>query len=166
MKINVPEKYADLYLKALTEKKRALEERIEEFKREIEEIDTHISNLTSMPIFKEPQFQTIAKWDTATYRIQWSWTRKIGFYYESASQLATSAEVVDFILEKEPEEDRSKVRSSISAALSNGIRSGQYKKFTDPVTNTTYYGPSEWFNSQEQPDVVYIPDNVRQRLTG
>ncbi len=166
MKINVPEKYADLYLKALTEKKRALEERIEEFKREIEEIDTHISNLTSMPIFNEPQFQTIAKWETATYRTQWSWTRKITFYYESASSLATSGDVVDFILEKEPEEDRTKVRSSISAALSNGIRTGQYKKFTDPVTNTAYYGPSEWFNSQDQPEVDYIPDNVRQRLTG
>jgi len=166
MKINVPEKYADLYLKALTEKKRALEERIEEFRREIEEIDTHISNLTSMPIFQEPQFQTIVKWEAATYRTQWSWTRKITFYYETVNKLAPSGGIVDFILEKEPEEDRSKVRSSISAALSNGIRSGQYKKFTDPVTNTAYYGPAEWFNDQEQPDVTYIPENVRQRLTG
>ena len=37
MKINVPEKYADLYLKALSEKKLLLEAKIEEFKKEIQE---------------------------------------------------------------------------------------------------------------------------------
>ena len=166
MKINVPEKYADLYLKALTEKKKALEERIAEFQQEIEEIDTHISNLTSMPIFQEPQFQTVVKWDTATYRTQWSWTRKISFYFESVGKLAPSNDIVGLILDKEPEQDRSKVRSSISAALSNGIRSGQYKKFIDPITNTTHYGPANWFDSQDQPDVDHIPEKVRQRLTG
>ncbi|MCA6078219.1 hypothetical protein [Fulvivirga sedimenti] len=166
MKINVPEKYADLYLKALSEKKRALEERIEEFRREIEEIDTHISNLTSLPIFQEPQFQTVVKWDTATYRTQWSWTRKISFFQDTHRFLSTSGDVVDFILEKEPEQDKSKVRSSVSAALSNGIRSGQYKKFTDPVTNTAYYGPADWFDSNDQPDVSFLPESLRQRLTG
>ena len=166
MKINVPEKYADLYLKALTEKKRALEERIEEFRREIEEIDMHISNLTSLPIFQEPQFQTVVKWDTATYRPQLSWTRKITFFYEMKKLLAMSNDVVDFVLEKEPEQEKTKVRSSISAALSNGIRSGQYVKFTDPVTNNAFYGPSEWFGTDGNPDIAYIPDSVRQRLTG
>ena len=166
MKINVPEKYADLYLKALTEKKRALEERIEEFRREIEEIDRHISNLTSMPIFQEPQFQTIVKWDTNAYRLQWSWTKKISFYYEHHTKLAPSADVLSFILEKEPEQDRSKARSSISAALSNGIRSGHFRKFTDPVTNTAFYGLRDWFDEKDRPDVSVIPEEVRQQLAG
>ena len=166
MKINVPEKYADLYLKALSEKKRALEERIEEFKREIEEIDNHISNLTSMPIFQEPQFQTIVKWDTASYRTQWSWSRKISFFFEKHKLLSMSAEVVDFILDKEADLDKSKVRSSISAALSNGIRSGLFRKFTDPITQNAYYGPKEWFNPRNEPEVTFIPESIRQRLTG
>lgn len=166
MKINVPEKYADLYVKALSEKKRALEERIDEFKREIEEIDNHISNLTSMPIFQEPQYQSIVKWDTSSYRPQWPWTKKISFFQEVTRRLSTSGEVVNFILEKEPALDKTKVRSSISAALSNGIKKGHYQKFMDPTTHNAYYGPSNWFATTDEPEVQFLPDELRQRLTG
>jgi hypothetical protein len=166
MKINVPEKYADLYVKALSEKKRALEERIEEFKREIAEIDGHISNLTSMPIFNEPQYQSIVRWDTSSYRPQWPWTKKISFFQEVTKRLATSSEVVAFILEKENGLDKTKVRSSISAALSNGIKKGHYQKFTDPVTHTAYYGQSVWFDKNNQPEVRFLPDDLKHRLAG
>jgi hypothetical protein len=166
MKINVPEKYADLYVKALSEKKRALEERIEEFKREIEDIDNHIRNLTSLPIFQEPQYQSIVKWDTSSYRPQWPWTKKISFFQEVTRRLSTSGEVVGFILEKEPALDKTKVRSSISAALSNGIRKGQYQKFLDPVTQNAYYGPSDWFGENSEPEVQFLPEALRHRLTG
>lgn len=166
MKINVPEKYADLYVKALSEKKRALEERIEEFKREIAEIDNHISNLTSLPIFREPQYQSIVKWDTSSYRAQWPWTKKISFFQDITKRLCTSGEVVAFIMEKEPHGEKSKVRSSISAAFSNGIRKGQYAKFIDPITQNTYYGPHEWFGENFEPEVRFLPEELRQRITG
>ena len=44
MKVNIPEKYTDLYIKALGDKKKALQMKINQFKAEIEEIDSHLSN--------------------------------------------------------------------------------------------------------------------------
>ncbi len=164
MKINVPEKYADLYLKALTEKKKALEERIEQFRKEISEIDTHISNLTSLPIFQDQGSQATVRWDPNAYRTQWPWTRKIAYYLDIRNKLVTSAEVIGFILDQEAEADKHKVRSSVSAALSNKTRSGAYKKFTDPVTETAYYGLTEWFVGEE-PELDKLPDPVREKLT-
>jgi hypothetical protein len=164
MKINVPEKYADLYLKALTEKKKALEARIEEFKKEIEEIDNHISTLTSLPIFQDQTQQNIVRWDPAAYRSQWPWTRKIAHYLDLTKVLITSAEAVSFITDQEPDIDKQKVRSSVSAALSNKIRSGEYKKFTDPITQTAYYGPGEWFR-KDTPEILHLPEALKQRLT-
>ena len=164
MKINVPEKYADLYLKALTEKKKALEARIEEFRKEIGEIDMHISNLTSLPIFQDQASIKTVRWDPTAYRSQWPWTRKIAHYLEVSDKLATSSDVISFILEQEPELDKQKVRSSVSAALSNKIRSGEYKKFTDPVTQTAYYGLNEWFDD-DTPEMERLPDSLRRKLT-
>lgn len=164
MKINIPEKYADLYLKALTEKKKALEERIEEFRKEIVEIDTHISNLTSLPIFQDQGNERTIRWDPSAYRSQWPWTRKIAHYMEISDKLTTSADVVAFILDQEPGSDKQKVRSSVSAALSNKIRSGEYKKFTDPVTQTAYYGLNEWFDG-DAPEITHIPEELQAKLT-
>ena len=164
MKINVPEKYADLYLKALSEKKQALEARIEEFRKEISEIDNHISTLTSLPIFQDQVSHKTIRWDTDSYRSQWPWTRKIAHYMNATDKLVASAEVVEFILEQEPDSDKQKVRSSVSAALSNKIRSGEYKKFTDPVTQTAYYGLNEWFN-EDIPEIEKIPEALRTKLT-
>ncbi len=164
MKINVPDKYADLYLKALTEKKRALEARIEEFRKEIVEIDNHISNLTSLPIFQDQSSQQTIRWDPAAYRAQWPWTRKIAHYLEQKDKLVTSAEVLNYILEQEPELDKQKARSSISAALSNKIRSGEYRKFTDPVTQTAYYGITDWFE-KNTPEIEKLPEPLKEKLT-
>lgn len=164
MKINVPEKYADLYLKALTEKKRALEARIEEFRKEISEIDNHISTLTSMPIFQDQAAHQTIRWDTDSYRPQWPWTRKIAHYLNITDKLTASADVVDFIMEQEPDLDKQKVRSSVSAALSNKIRNEEYKKFTDPVTQTAYYGLNEWFK-EDIPEIEKLPESLRTKLT-
>ncbi|MCR9250873.1 MAG: hypothetical protein NXI20_10630 [bacterium] len=166
MKINVPEKYADLYLKALSEKKQLLEAKIEEFKKEIQEIDNHISALTSMPIFKDGNTYPQINWNTNAYQIEWSWSRKIAYYEGYKGKIMTSGEIVDFIMEKEPELDKQKVRSSVSAALSNRTRSGIYAKFSDPISNTTFYGPSEWFTENDQPHIEYLPNQLKDRLLG
>ncbi|MBL6449786.1 hypothetical protein JMN32_25975 [Fulvivirga sp. 29W222] len=163
MKINVPEKYADLYLKALSEKKKILEAKIEDFKREIQEIDNHISALTSMPIFHDtPSYAP--RWEARSYQEEWPWTKKITHYQEVKTKIFTSSEIVDYIIQKEPKLTKSKVRSSISAALSNKHKSGKYIKFIDPVTSTTYYGPSDWFLNEHEPHLDYIPDDLKERL--
>ncbi|MTI19558.1 hypothetical protein E1176_00845, partial [Fulvivirga sp. RKSG066] len=144
MKINVPEKYADLYIKALVERKKMLEAKIEDFKKEIEEIDSHVSAFTSMPIFNESHEYSSIKWESKGYRSEWPWTKKISYYEEFRGQLMTSNEVVDFIMDKEPDLIKTKVRSSVSAALSNRLKTETYIKFIDPISQTTYYGPKEW----------------------
>lgn len=164
MKINVPEKYADLYLKALGEKKKALEAKIEDFKKEIEEIDNHISALTSLPIFQDSTSYNPARWEAKGYQEEWPWTRKIAHYQEVKMKLFTSAEVVDYILEKEVRLNKNKVRSSISAALSNKHKSGSYVKFIDPITSVTYYGPAEWFLNEREPRLDHLPDDLKDRL--
>lgn len=163
MKVNIPEKYAELYLKALTEKRKVLEAKIAEFTKEIKEIDTHISALTSLPIFSDNQIVPRINWNTNTYQAEWSWSRKISYYEDFKSKLITSSEIVNFILEKEPRLDKQKLRSSVSAALSNRTRSGLYTKFIDPISNATYYGPKDWFDEQEEPLIEYLPDNLRDR---
>jgi len=164
MKINVPEKYADLYIKALVERKKMLESKIEDFNKEIEEIDSHVSALTSVPMFKDTGNYSTVKWETKGYRNEWPWTKKITYYQEFKGKLMTTNEVVNFILDKEPELDKAKTRSSVSAALSNRLKNKSYIKFIDPITNTTYYGPDEWFNSQEDPKVDHLPNELKERL--
>ncbi|MBL3654791.1 hypothetical protein [Fulvivirga sediminis] len=166
MKLNIPEKYADLYLKALSERKRMLQDKIAEFQREIEDIENHMSALTSIPIFHDNLPTSKSKYQNNSYQEEWPWSRKITYYQELNKQIMTSAEVVDFILSKEPDLDKNKVRSSISAALSNKHRSGDYIKFVDPVTNTAYYGPPEWFINKEQPHLTYVPNDLKKRLVG
>ncbi|MEL6557194.1 MAG: hypothetical protein AAFQ94_03355 [Bacteroidota bacterium] len=164
MKVNIPEKYAELYLKALTEKKKVLELKIQEFQKEIKEIDTHISALTSLPIFSDNQITPKINWNTNTYQAEWSWSRKISYYEDFKGKLITSGEIVNFILENEPSLDKTKLRSSVSAALSNRTRSGMYTKFIDPISNTTYYGPKDWFDENEEPLIEFLPDNLRDRF--
>jgi len=164
MKINVPEKYADLYIKALVERKQMLERKIEDFKKEIEEIDSHISAFTSMPIFNDQASFNTVKWETKGYRSEWPWTKKISYYTEFKGKLMTSGEVVNFIMEKEPELNKSKVRSSVSAALSNRLKNATYVKFIDPITQTSYYGPKEWFSNDDEPQVDFLPNDLKQRL--
>lgn len=166
MKVNIPEKYAELYLKALTEKKQVLEAKIEEFKREIKDIETHMSALTSLPIFTENQVVPKINWNTNSYQSEWSWSRKISYYEDYKGKLITSSEIIDFIYNKEPGLDKQKLRSSISAALSNRTRSGLYTKFIDPISNATYYGPKEWFGESNEPLNEYLPDNLKDRLRG
>lgn len=164
MKINVPEKYADLYIKALAERKKMLEAKIEDFKNEIEEIDSHMSALTSMPIFNEGASFYTVKWETKGYRNEWPWTKKISYYEEFKGKLMTSSDVVNFILDKEKELDKSKVRSSVSAALSNRLKNKSYTKFIDPVSQTAYYGPTEWFVNEKEPHVDFLPNELKERL--
>jgi len=164
MKVNIPEKYAELYLKALTEKKKVLETKIQEFQKEIKEIETHISTLTSLPIFSDNQIVPKINWNTNTYQPEWSWSRKISYYEDFKGKLITSAEIVNFILEKEPTLDKQKLRSSVSAALSNRTRSGLYTKFQDPIANATYYGPKDWFDQNDEPLTEFLPDNLKDRF--
>mgnify|MGYP001797972441 CR=1 FL=1 len=164
MKINVPEKYADLYLKALSERKRVLEEKIQAFQAEISEIDNHISNLTSIPIFNESDEFNAKALNFNGYSPEWSWTKKITFFEQQLKLVFTSNEVVTFLIETEPNLDKSKVRSSISAALSNWVKNNKYKKFIDPIANNTYYGPSDWFLSSGSPQIDFIPESLKSKL--
>jgi len=78
--------------------------------------------------------------------------------------LITTSEVVDFIVDKEPELTKSKVRSSVSAALSNRLKSNAYEKFKDPVTGTSYYGPMSYFLNQFEPEIQYMSEELKERL--
>ncbi|QSE98515.1 hypothetical protein [Fulvivirga lutea] len=164
MKFNVPEKYADLYIKALSERKVQLENQIENFKREILEIENHISNLTSLSIFNEQHDYSEFEKKNLAYSKNWPWTRKIAYYQDFIGKLISSNEVVDYIIDNEPNLDKMKVRSSVSAALSNGTRSGKYTKFNDPTSASTYYAPSEWFDKMGQPLLEYLPQDLKKRL--
>jgi len=164
MKLNIPEKYTDLYVKALEEKKIALQQKINQFQAEIAEIDTHLANLLNLPLFQDNEQQHQMHQKTNTYYDQWSWTKKIAFYVDFRSKLVKTTEVVDFIMEKEPTLKKAKVRSSISAALSNKIKKGTYRKFQDPVTNSTYYGPIAYFLNQKEPQIEFMPEDLKERL--
>jgi hypothetical protein len=163
MKINVPEKYADLYVKALSERKQQLEKKIEDFRKEILEIDNHISNLTSMSIFNDQQAGNKLP-NLISYSPSWPWTKKLAHYQEVRAKLMTSNDAVDYILGNESNLDKAKVRSSVSAALSNGLKSRKYTKFIDPSGVSSYYGPSDWFNADGQPQLEYVPDELKNRL--
>ncbi|TRX57662.1 hypothetical protein FNH22_14720 [Fulvivirga sp. M361] len=164
MKINLPEKYADLYLKALTEKKQTLEAKIEDFKQEIREIDNHIRSLTSMPIFEENSQISPTPLPGDKYASEWSWTKKIAHFESLKGKLIIATEVVVFILDKEPGLDKGKVRSSVSAALSNWVRSKRYLKFKDPLSGNSYYGPTDWFLQDGRPQIDFIPEELKNRL--
>ena len=164
MKVNIPEKYADLYIKALVERKKMLESKIQDFKKEIEEIDSHVSALTSIPIFNETENKYTVRWETKGYRNAWPWTKKITYYEEFKGKLMTTNEVVDFIMDKEPDLNKTKVRSSISAALSNRLKKKNYIKFVDPVSQTSYYGPSDWFIDEQEPKIDRLPLDLKERL--
>lgn len=165
-KFNVPEKYADLYIKALSERKQHLTNKIEDFKREILEIENHIDNLTGTPLFADSAHYSTYNRQNTAYSPGWPWTRKIAYYQGFIGKLITSNEAVDYIIGNEPSLDKMKVRSSVSAALSNGIRSGKYTKFNDPTGSTTYYAPSEWFDKMGQPLIEYLPQELKSRLFG
>jgi hypothetical protein len=164
VKINVPEKYAELYLKALTDRKKQLVSKIQEFQHEIDEIDHHIGSLTSIPIFQEETIRGPIRWETDGYRNEWTWTKKIDFIFHKTTKLCTAKYMVDFITAKEPDLDKSKIRSSISAALSNRLKNGNGRKFVDPVTDHVYYGNSDWFDQNESPLIDHIPDELKVNI--
>ncbi len=164
MKINVPEKYADLYIKALVERKQVLEEKITEFRNEIAEIDNHIRNLTSIPIFNDGNELDFNNLSLNGYSANWPWTKKIAFFEQKMKKIFTANDAVDFIIKSEPDLDKGKVRSSVSAALSNWVRGKRYQKFTDPTSNNSYYGPSDWFLSNGTPQIDVIPDVLKNKL--
>lgn len=164
MNINLPEKYTDLYVKALQEKKKSLLEKISQFKKEVEEINGHINSLTNMPIFDDAKQSESGSWKTNKYNEQWAWTKKITFFQQYRAKLITTADVVDFIVGKEPELKKTKIRSSVSAALSNRLKTNKYLKFIDPVTGTTYYGPSDYFINEHEPKMEYMPQDLKERL--
>ena len=158
--IPVPEKYIDLYLKALNEKKKQLQYKIEEFEKEIEEINNHIKSLTSLSIFNDYPLQSPVKWESKGYIKEWPWTQKVSYFADKKGLLFSANEIVDLILNKEPEQEREKVRSSISAVLSNRLRIGEYKKVQHPATNVSFYGPSEWFE-KNTPKERFLPSELR-----
>lgn len=164
MKVNIPEKYTDLYIKALSDKKKALQMKINQFKAEITEIDSHLSNLVNVPLFQDNESQNALHQKTNTYHDQWSWTKKIAYFFDYRQKLVKTNEVVDFIMEKEPELNKSKVRSSVSAALSNKGKKGVYRKFQDPVTGSTYYGPVIFFINQNEPRIEHMSEDLKERL--
>lgn len=158
--VSVPEKYVDLYLKALNEKKRMLELKIEEFEKEIEDINNHIKSLTSLSIFNDYPLQSPVRWETKGYIKEWPWTQKVSYFADKKGLLFTTNEIIDLIMTKEQDQDRDKVRSSISAVLSNRVRSGEYEKITHPATGISYYGPVEWF-IKGQPSDKFLPSEFR-----
>ncbi len=164
MKLNIPEKYTDLYVKALKEKKQTLQLKINQFKAEINEIDVHLDSLLNLPLFQENESQNLMHQKTNTYHDQWPWTKKIAYFIDFRKKMVKTMEVVEFIMEKEPELNKSKVRSSVSAALSNKMKKGGYRKFEDPVTGNTYYGPVTFFLNQHEPHIEYMPEDLKERL--
>lgn len=164
MNINLPEKYTDLYVKALQEKKRSLLDKIRQFRKEVDDIDSHINSLTNMPLFNEKTQPENGAWKTNKYSEQWAWTKKITFFQQFSNKLITTADVVEFIIGKEPELNRNKIRSSVSAALSNRLKSRKYLKFIDPVSSTTYYGPSDYFLNDHEPKMEHMPEDLKERL--
>ena len=164
MKINIPEKYTDLYIKALQERKKVLVNKINQFKAEIDEIESHLNGLTSMSIFQDNKNEQQTNWKTNNYQVAWSWTKKIAYYQQFKSKIVTTAEVVDFIVDKEPELNKGKVRSSVSAALSNWVKKQHYRKFEDPVSGMSYYGPSNLFLNQHEPNIESMPQDLKERL--
>lgn len=164
MNVNLPEKYTDLYVKALQEKRKSLLDKINQFKKEVEDIDSHINSLTNLPLFNENTQVDSGAWKTNKYSEQWAWTKKITFFQEYSGKLVTTAGVVEFIISKEPELNKNKVRSSVSAALSNRLKSNNYLKFTDPVSGATYYGPSDYFINEHEPKMEYMPEDLKERL--
>ncbi|MEM7551691.1 MAG: hypothetical protein AAF363_18550 [Bacteroidota bacterium] len=164
MKVNIPEKYAELYLKALIEKKGHLLDKIREFEKEIKEIDQHIQTLTSIPIFHEETYQGPVKWETTSYKEEWSWSKKVEFYFSQLEKVANAKDIVEFIINNEKNSDRTKVRSSISAALSNGHKNRSFLKFTDPVSSITYYGKPDWFNEKSIPKMEHIPEALKEKI--
>ena len=164
MKVNIPEKYTDLYVKALEEKKKTLNQKIAQFQAEIAEIDAHLSTLLNLPLFEEGEQQSALHQKTNSYHDQWPWTKKIAYYLTYKQKLVKTTEVVEFILEKEPTLIKSKVRSSVSAALSNKMKKGAYRKFEDPVTGSTYYGPANYFLNAHEPHIEYMPEDLKERL--
>lgn len=164
MNINLPEKYTDLYVKALQEKRKSLIEKINQFNKEVEEIDTHINSLTNLSLFEGNMKPSSNVWKTNKYNEQWPWTKKITFFQQFRGKLITTAGVVDFIVSKEPELNKNKIRSSVSAALSNRLKTNKYLKFRDPVTGSTYYGPSDYFINEHEPKMEYMPEDLKERL--
>lgn len=165
MNINIPEKYTDLYIKALEEKKKSLLQKMEQFKMEIEEIDRHIGHLTSLPLFQDESLtSSIISRQQHQYHAEWSWTNKITHYQELIKKLVKATDIVEFIMEKEPELNKAKVRSSVSAALSNSLKRGKYRKFKDPVSGQTYYGPTPFFLNASEPHIEFMPEELKERL--
>ena len=164
MKVNIPEKYTDLYIKALQEKKQVLIDKIGQFKAEIEEIDSHLNGLTSMSIFQDNRADYQSIQQSNNYQPEWSWTKKIAHFLQIKNKIVTTAEVVDFIVDKEPEQNKAKVRSSVSAALSNWVKKELYRKFEDPVSGSTYYGPSKLFINHKEPNIEAMPEILKERL--
>lgn len=158
--VSVPEKYVDLYLKALNEKKKQLEMKIDEFQREIEDINNHIKSLTSLSIFNDYSIHSPVKWETKGYIKEWPWTQKVSYFADKKGLLFSANEIVDLIINKEPDQERDKVRSSISAVLSNRLKSGEYRKMQHPATNTSYYGPDGWFE-RDSPKEKFLPSELR-----
>lgn len=159
--VSVPEKYVDLYLKALNEKKKQLEMKIDEFQREIEDINNHIKSLTSLSIFNDYPIHSPVKWETKGYMREWPWTQKVSYFADKKGLLFSANEIVDLISNKEPDQERDKVRSSISAVLSNRLKSGEYRKVQHPATKISYYGPDEWFE-KDLPKEKFLPSELRQ----
>ncbi len=164
MKVNIPEKYTDLYVKALEDKKKVLHQRINQFQAEIAEIDAHLSTLLNIPLFEDSEQHELLQQKTNAYYDQWPWTRKIAYFVDFKRKLVKTNEVVTFILDKEPALNKSKVRSSVSAALSNKLKRNTYRKFEDPVNGSTYYGPATYFLNQHEPHIKYMPDDLKERL--
>lgn len=163
MKLTIPEKYTDLYLNVLAERKKMLEAKIQDFQKEIEEIDNYLNSLTNFPIFQENQHH-YQRSKHPNYYSEWSWMQKISHYQEVIRRIFTSAEIITYILQQERNLNRSKVRSSISAALSNKTKRGSYIKYLDAITGAAYYGPSEWFINDKEPHPKYVPNILRRRL--
>ena len=118
-----------------------------------------------MPIFHEEAYPGPVRWETNSYKKEWSWSKKVDFYFDQLEKMASAKSIVEFILDNEQSLERSKARSSVSAALSNGLKNRQLLKFTDPISNTFYYGKPAWFDEKMNPKVERIPEKLKAEIT-
>jgi len=156
--LTIPKKFASEYIKFLTAKKNKLSSQLQQLQKELSELDNHINSISNYPIFKESQDMSI---EIKDYNPSLPWTRKVSIYGNKKVKLMNSNEVVNFILENEPNLDKEKVRSSISAVLSNRVKSETYLKHTDPASEITYYGLKDWFDDFGEPKREYLPDELK-----
>ena len=125
---------------------------ISELELQLEEVNQNIEALAGNDGAKESK----------SYEPSWSWGRKIGFYAALKMEVFTCAEIVDFVLVKEPEIGKDKANKSLSATLSYKCNQKEYDKYKPDAV--FYYGPSEWFENEKPREEWCCTNGLKEEL--